>query len=136
MLDQWCYEIINLESGYLRIEATAAQMILNELTLLHVQIPNGIAIAASTLVGGAIGEGNISKAKSYAKIILIASLGIFMTIQVLIFTFRIQIAELFTQDASVQYYILKTLSWAMLCMFFDALVTIQIGIIKGLGKQP
>ncbi len=28
MLDLWCYEIITLSSGYLKIEATAAQIIL------------------------------------------------------------------------------------------------------------
>lgn len=34
MLDMWCYEIINLESGYLGIEATAAQIILNNIQQL------------------------------------------------------------------------------------------------------
>ena len=62
MLDMWCYEIINLESGFLRIEATAAAIILNNFQVMLVQVANGISMSASTLVGGAIGENDIYKA--------------------------------------------------------------------------
>jgi multidrug resistance protein, MATE family len=34
MMDIWCYEIITLEAGYLKIEFTAAQIILSSIQLL------------------------------------------------------------------------------------------------------
>jgi MATE family multidrug resistance protein len=42
VLDWWVVEILNLESGYLVIEATAAEMVLNNLHTLCFQIPLGI----------------------------------------------------------------------------------------------
>jgi Na+-driven multidrug efflux pump len=34
MLDIWCYEVINLQSGFLDIDATAAQIILNNIQVV------------------------------------------------------------------------------------------------------
>ena len=34
MMDLWCYELITLQAGYLKIESTAAQIILSNLQLL------------------------------------------------------------------------------------------------------
>ena len=34
MLDWWVFEILNLESGYLPVEATAAEMVLNNIQML------------------------------------------------------------------------------------------------------
>ena len=110
-------------------------MILNSIIILHVQIPNGIAISASTLVGSAIGEGNIPKAKSYARMIIVFGLTLMFACQCLIVIFKQQVASLFTADAKVQECILNTLFWVVICMCFDGLVTILIGVIKGIGKQ-
>ena len=76
MLDMWCYEIISLMAGYLVIEATAAQIIVSNIEVIFNQIPMGISIAASTLVGGAIGENNIRKAKSLSKMACFFSFGL------------------------------------------------------------
>lgn len=77
MLDVWCYEIITLQSGFLPIEMTAAQIIVCNIQVLCAQVPLGISIAASTLIGQAIGEGSILKAKSFIKLIIIFTVVLF-----------------------------------------------------------
>ena len=98
MMDIWCYEIITLEAGYLKIEATAAQIILSNLQVLSNQIPLGFSIAASSLIGGAIGEANIFKAKSYIKFIYGFSATIFVSLQIMMQLMRYQVAGIFSSD--------------------------------------
>lgn len=59
-------------------------MIMNNIQILCNQIPLGIAIAASTLVGGAIGECNANKAKSYLKMILTFTITLIVSLQVVV----------------------------------------------------
>jgi Na+-driven multidrug efflux pump len=84
MLDMWCYEIITLQSGYLTIEATAAQIILSNIQVFFVQLALGISIASSTLIGSSIGEGNLEKARSYLRVILTSSVCLFLALQSLV----------------------------------------------------
>jgi Na+-driven multidrug efflux pump len=83
MMDIWCYEIITLQAGYLKVEATAAQIILSNVQVFSNQVPLGFSIAASSLIGGAIGEANIFKAKSYIKLIFSIGASLFVVLQIL-----------------------------------------------------
>ena len=84
ILDMWCYEIITLLSGYLSIEATAAQIILNNIQIFFLQLALGISIAASTMIGSSVGENDLAKARSYLKMTLAFGLSLFLILQILV----------------------------------------------------
>jgi MATE family multidrug resistance protein len=60
-LEWWVYEILTLMSGYISVEATAAEIILVNINGLLFMIPYGISQAATTVVGNSIGENNVKK---------------------------------------------------------------------------
>jgi Na+-driven multidrug efflux pump len=48
---------------------------------------------------------------------------------------KTQVAEFFSSDAEVQAAVLSCLGLVSISIFFDSLVTVTLGIIKGIGKQ-
>lgn len=134
MMDIWCYEIITLEAGYLRVEATAAQIILSNIQVINNQIPLGFSIAASSLIGGAIGEANIYKAKSYIKYLFGLGAALFFTIQILMQLMKEHVSSIFSPNLEVQAAVLNCIGLTSLCIILDAFVTLTLGIIKGIGK--
>lgn len=48
---------------------------------------------------------------------------------------KTHVAAFFSEDLSVQRYFINTFNWASICFLLDGLVTVMIGIIKGIGKQ-
>ncbi len=41
----------------------------------------------------------------------------------------------FTQDVLVQAYVMKCIALTSVCMLMDSMITVSIGVIKGIGKQ-
>ena len=65
LLEWWLFELYSIFSGYFNEYHFAANVIImNYATLWHM-FPMGVSIATSTLVGNAIGENNVPKAKVY-----------------------------------------------------------------------
>ena len=67
-LENWSYEMVAMMSGYLILSQQAAMTIDYTITYLIVYVPWGFYNSNVTLVGGALGERNISKAKKIFKI--------------------------------------------------------------------
>lgn len=90
--------------------------------------------ASSTLVGTAMGENNIVKAQKYTKLLFVVGAIIQFLLFLSLNLFKEEIATLFTQDTRVIYYITNTVFFAALASLLDGIITLSIGVIKGLGK--
>ncbi len=73
-LEFWSFEVMTLQSGYLPVEETAAQIILMNVVFVFFTFSFGISISSSALVGKEIGAGNIKQAKKYAKLVQVYGL--------------------------------------------------------------
>lgn len=70
----------------------------------------------------------------YARLLIGIGMVVETVMVILLLTFKWQVAAIFTNDSVVQNYLATTLLISMVCNFLDSIVTIQIGIVKGLGK--
>jgi Na+-driven multidrug efflux pump len=70
------------------------------------QVPQGFSLAASSLIGAAIGEANIPKAKSYIKLIFFFASFVLISIQLLIHLFKTLLVDLFTADVKIAEFVL------------------------------
>jgi MATE family multidrug resistance protein len=86
-------------------------------------------------VGNSIGEMNVKKAKAYAKYIMLLGISFELFVLFNLNVFKKEVAMIFTDEDVVIQHISNSLFWQSLSLFFDAFVTIEIGIIKGIGKQ-
>ena len=62
----WAFELLAIFSGYLGVIALAAEVVIINIVTFIFMLPLGISYAASSLVGNAIGQGNIKMGKRFA----------------------------------------------------------------------
>ena len=95
----------------------------------------GLSLAVTTLVGNAVGSGNIKLAKKIAWIVMIISLVLSLTTVVVLCTLKKQIARVYTSDESVFEILVETLPYLAVHLIFDMSQCVMYGIIRGLGLQ-
>lgn len=117
----WAFEILAIFTGYMGVEALAAEVVIINIVSFIFMMPLGISFAASSLTGNFIGQRNTKLAKRYANLAI--SFGVFASIFVLIFiiTFNDALARLFTNDEAVIDVIKQVLWVVVLYIFFDAI---------------
>lgn len=100
----------------------------------------GFAVAATTLVGNKVGEGNYKAAKEYGKTAGILGMGVMGVFSLLFLLFPMQLIKLFINESSTEVIALgaKCLMIAALEQPFIAVSMIVGGIFKGYGdtKTP
>jgi MATE family multidrug resistance protein len=97
----WAFEILAIFTGYMGVDALAAEVVIINIVSFIFMLPLGISFAASSLTGNFIGQRNIKLAKRYAYLAI--SFGVFTILGVLVFiiAFNDAIARLFTNDEPV-----------------------------------
>jgi multidrug resistance protein, MATE family len=65
VLDWACFEITTLMAGYVGVKEQAAQILLLNMVYVLFQIPYGLQLSSSYLIGKQIGAGDIPLAKRY-----------------------------------------------------------------------
>jgi Na+-driven multidrug efflux pump len=68
-LELWSYEVMAMMTGFLTINQQAGMSIDWAISYLMIYIPYSFYMSVSTLVGAALGEGDIKKAKQTFKFI-------------------------------------------------------------------
>lgn len=100
----------------------------------------GFAVAATTLVGNKVGEGNYKAAKEYGKTAGILGMGVMGVFSLLFLLFPMQLIKLFINESSTEVIVLgaKCLMIAAIEQPFIAVSMIVGGIFKGYGdtKTP
>jgi MATE family multidrug resistance protein len=134
-LGWWAFEILTLMSGYISVDATAAQVILLNLDTTLFMLPLGFAYAGSTLVGNAVGEDNIHKAKRFAFVIAILCSSVNLCVILFVLLIRHQIAEIYTSEKVLEGIVADNMKYMCLTMFFDGFQGGMAGSIRAIGKQ-
>ena len=92
-LEWGAFQFLILMAGYIGKNELAAQVVIYNICVLCFMIAYGVSVAASTLVGNSLGALNEKQARRYAKMIFSGSLLLNLTVVVLIYSFRWQIAS-------------------------------------------
>lgn len=129
--EMWFFSCVALLIGHLGpIELAAHQIALN-LAALSFQIPVGVAAAAASRVGNAIGRRDPEGARRSAKTCLILGAGV-MTVSASAFAFIPGIlARLYTPDEAVIAVAAVLIPVAALFQIFDGLQVVGSGVLRG-----
>ncbi|KAM9926454.1 hypothetical protein OXX59_003206, partial [Metschnikowia pulcherrima] len=95
------YEIMTLLASYFGTTELAAQSAVGSIASLTYMVPFAVSIAASTRIANFVGAQNLYSAKVATKTGLLAGLAVATANCFVLFTFRYQIARLFTEDPDV-----------------------------------
>ena len=129
------FEILTLASARISPLHLAANTVLQSLSVLAYQLPWPLSIAASTRVAHYIGAGFPVDAWCTTRVafVLSAIVGTFNC--VLLFSLRMYIPWLFTNDVDVVQLAAATLPVNAAFQLFDAISAICNGLLRSLGRQ-
>ena len=100
-LELWSYEIMAMMSGYLSVNQQASMSIDWSISYLCIYIPYSFYMSVSTLVGAALGEGDIKKAKETFRLLFIFCSAIVTFICSVTLLFSKEIVQLYATNATV-----------------------------------
>jgi len=100
-VEWWISEALTILAGYLGVEALAAAVIVNTLSMLLSHLTMGFSFTLSAMIGSALGKGEIKKAKQIAVIAFCICYSYVILSVVLCIVFSKQIAAFFTKDEVV-----------------------------------
>ena len=130
-LEMWLFTAVALMIGNLGARELAAHQIALNLAALSFMVPLGIAGAAATRVGNAIGRGDSEGTRRSAAVCLGLGAGV-MTFSATIFAlFPSQLARLYTSEMPVVALAATLLPIAALFQIFDGLQVVGAGILRG-----
>lgn len=130
------YEIMTLFALYFGTTELAAQSAVGSIASLTYMVPFAVSIASSTRVANFIGGQNLHSAKVSTNTGLICGLGVAVLNCVLLFTFKKQIAHLFTDDDDVTAMIVQLLNpLVSVLQIFDGVASVASGILRAQGLQ-
>ena len=103
-LEMWSYEIMAMMSGFLTIKQQAGMSIDWAISFLCIYIPYSFYMSVSTLVGAALGEGDVKKAKRTFRLIFLFCSVIAMAITCVTFIYAHRIIQIYSSDPDVVFY--------------------------------
>lgn len=130
------YEIITLFASRFGTVPLAAQSAVSSMASLTYMIPYAVSIAASTRIASFIGGGNAYSAKISTNVSLAIGLVVAVVNCLALYTFKQQIAMLFSKDEEVIDEIVQLLNpLVSIIQIFDGLASVASGIIRAQGMQ-
>lgn len=129
------FEILTIFASHLGNAALGAQSIISTIASLTYQVPFSISVSTSTRVANLIGASLVDSCIISCKISLFLSFVCSSFNMFVIFTFRNQIASLFSKEADVTELVVSTLPLLALMQIFDAFNASTAGCLRGQGRQ-
>jgi MATE family multidrug resistance protein len=131
--EMWLFVAVALMMGQLGARELAAHQIALNLSALSFMVPLGIAGAAATRVGNAIGRRDMPGARRAAQVCLAIG-GSVMTVSALAFALAPRaLARLYTDTTEVVALAAVLLPVAALFQVFDGLQVVGAGVLRGAG---
>ena len=96
-------------------------------------LPMSFSLAMSTLIGSALGQGNIYKAKRIIHLVTIICGSLVISIFILLNSHNVEIVKVYTSNTSIIRLASKNLRVFSYVYVVDSLYQLLLGIIKGLG---
>ena len=129
----WPFELTIIYGGWLGFRQSAGSTILNSFSIILSNVPYGIALTASSIVGYSLGANLPNKAK---KSTLSACIFGFLTslwIWIIVFIFRYEIMHIYTNDQELVELIDGSI-FEFIIMLFLSLFNWSInGVLRGMG---
>ncbi|XP_048413172.1 multidrug and toxin extrusion protein 1-like isoform X3 [Stegostoma tigrinum] len=112
-----------------------AQAVVYQILQVTYMLPLGYGVASAVHVGNALGAGNPERAKNVVKTALWCSGFLALVISVVLKAVSDVIGYIFTNDKEIIQLVGKLLPLIATNQFFDALVCVNSGVLRGTGKQ-
>lgn len=130
------YEIMTLFALYFGTTELAAQSAVGSIASLTYMVPFAVSIAASTRIANFIGGQNLFSARIATNTGMVCGLGVAVVNCVMLWTFKYQIAQLFTDDPDVTDVIVQLLNpLVAVLQIFDGVALVASGILRAQGLQ-
>ncbi|SGZ49482.1 CIC11C00000003864 [Sungouiella intermedia] len=130
------YEIMTLFALYFGTTELAAQSAVGSIASLTYMVPFAVSIASSTRIANFIGGQNLYSARISTNTGLFCGLVVAVFNCLVLFTFKRQLAHLFTEDEDVTLVIVLLLSpLVSVLQIFDGVALVASGILRAQGLQ-
>lgn len=130
-LEMWLFATVAVLMGYLGALELAAHQIALSLAALSFMVPLGVAGAAATRVGNAIGRGDADGARRAALVSLGVGAGVMSLSALGFWAFPEALARLFTNEQSVLALAASLIPIAAAFQVFDGLQVVGAGVLRG-----
>jgi MATE family multidrug resistance protein len=117
--------------GRIGVTAVAGHQVAINLASLSFMVPLGVAGAATTRVGNAIGRGDLAAARRAAAACLVLGAGAMACFAVLFAAFPGALGRLYTQDPAVIAVVTALLPIAAVFQVFDGTQVVAAGVLRG-----
>jgi MATE family multidrug resistance protein len=129
--DLGIFAVAALLIGRIGVNELGAHQIAINLASLSFMVPLGIAGAAATRVGNAIGRGDTPAARRSAAACLLLGGGAMAGFAILFAAFPVPLGRLYTQDSGVIAVVAALLPIAAMFQVFDGLQVVSAGVLRG-----
>lgn len=135
-LEYLAYEIMTIVATYLGTNELVAQSTVGLVALLTYMVPFAVGIASLTRIANFIGGQNLHGAKVATTAGLLTGLAFASLNCIVLFTFKSEIASLFTKDEDVKALIVHLFNpLVSIIQIFDGLASVALGILRAQGQQ-
>jgi MATE family multidrug resistance protein len=132
-LELGIFTIVGLMMGRLGAIPMAANQVALNLASITFMVPLGVSIAASVLVGRAIGRGDMREARRAAGASLACGIGFMALSAVIMLTAPALLARVYTTDVAVATLAATLIPIAGVFQVFDGTQVVSIGVLRGTG---
>ncbi|XP_067866728.1 multidrug and toxin extrusion protein 1-like [Heterodontus francisci] len=134
-IEWWMFDIGTFLAGLINEVQLGAQSIIYQIINTVYMIAMGYGVAASVLVGNALGAGNPEQAVNSAKVAIYCIGCISLVNAVIIGAIRNVVAYIFTNDKEIVHVVAEVFPLCAAFHLFDAMAGVCSGVIRGVGKQ-
>ena len=132
-LELGIFSVVGLMMGRLGAIPMAANQVALNLASITFMVPLGVSIAASVLVGQAIGRGDMPEARRAALASLACGMGFMALSAVVMLTVPGTLARVYTTDPVVAALAASLIPIAGVFQVFDGTQVVSIGVLRGTG---
>ncbi len=132
-LELGIFSLVGLMMGRLGAIPMAANQVALNLASITFMVPLGVSIAASVLVGRAIGRGDMQAARRAAVASVVCGIGFMALSAVVMLTAPGMLARVYTTDAAVAALAGTLIPIAGVFQVFDGTQVVSIGVLRGTG---
>jgi MATE family multidrug resistance protein len=132
-LELGIFSLVGLMMGRLGAVPMAANQVALNLASITFMVPLGVSIAASVLVGQAIGRRDMREARRAAVVSLCCGIGFMALSAITMLAIPGVLARIYTSDASVAVLAASLIPIAGVFQVFDGTQVVSIGVLRGTG---
>lgn len=129
------FEILTIFASHISTEALGAQSIVATVASLAYQVPFSISVSTSTRVANLVGASLYKSCIITCKVSLLLSFVCSSFNMMIIFTFKKQIAKMFSTETDVITLVVACLPLLAFMQLFDAFNASTAGCLRGQGRQ-